>query len=210
MVSVNREDTVYYSLEKELNSTNYNEGSTAIPSAVNAGNYTVYYYIPANETYKELLGNVSVIVKKVNTAPSVTNYLGIYDGNEHTITVNSGVQAEYSLDKITWTDVLPTRTEIGETVIYVRTKESINYETSEIVQAKIIIRDPDSIQREDYNEDGIIDLLDVKQLFRIYMVTVDRENEEFVSKHDINNDGIVDLLDVKQFFRLVMLGTYNS
>ena len=41
------------------------------------------------------------------------------------------------------------------------------------------------------------------------MVTVDRENEEFVSKHDINNDGIVDLLDVKQFFRLVMLGTYN-
>ena len=209
LVSVNREDTVYYSLEKELNSTNYNEGSTAIPSVVNAGNYTVYYYIPSNETYKELLGNVSVIVKKVNTTPSVTDYIGIYDGNEHTITVNSEIQVEYSLDKSTWSDELPTRTEIGETIIYVRTKGNINYETSEIVQAKIIIRDPNSIQREDYNEDGIIDLLDVKQLFRIYMVTADRENEEFVSKHDINNDGIVDLLDVKQFFRLVMLGTYD-
>ena len=33
----------------------------------------------------------------------------------------------------------------------------------------------------DDNNDGIVDLLDVKQLFRIYMVTVDRNNEEFVN-----------------------------
>ena len=71
------------------------------------------------------------------------------------------------------------------------------------------IWEEDTGLKYDYNADGIIDLLDVKQLFRIYMITTDRENEEFVSKHDINGDGIVDLLDVKQFFRLVMLGTYD-
>ena len=71
------------------------------------------------------------------------------------------------------------------------------------------IWEEDTGLKYDYNEDGIIDLLDVKQLFRIYMITTDRKNEEFISKHDLNGDGIVDLLDVKQFFRLVMLGTYD-
>ena len=82
-------------------------------------------------------------------------------------------------------------------------------DTDNYVITLYAIWEDDTGLKYDYNEDGIIDLLDVKQLFRIYMVTVDREDEEFVSKHDINNDGIVDLLDVKQFFRLVMLGTYD-
>ena len=65
------------------------------------------------------------------------------------------------------------------------------------------------IKNGDINNDGIVDLLDVKQLFRIYMVTVDRNNEEFIKKYDFDDDKSVDLLDVKKLFRLYMTGYFN-
>ena len=83
-----------------------------------------------------------------------------------------------------------------------------SYSYAWILSPEVTIEKP-SYSKYDYNKDGEVDLLDVKQLFRIYMVTADRENKEFVSKHDINNDGIVDLLDVKQFFRLYMTGYFD-
>ena len=54
--------TICYSLDSVI--TSKCSTSTVVPTAINAGTYTVYYYINGNSNYKEKSGSVIVTIKK--------------------------------------------------------------------------------------------------------------------------------------------------
>ena len=96
---------VYYNIETELNSSNYNTlGSLERPSAVNAGTYTIYYYAPASGNYNEIKGSVESIINKATSTMSLSSYSGThyleYDGtievtgNYGTLTCSSSNEAK--------------------------------------------------------------------------------------------------------------------
>ena len=58
----NAQGTICYSLDSVI--TSKCSTSTAVPTAINAGTYTVYYYINGNSNYKEKSGSVIVTIKK--------------------------------------------------------------------------------------------------------------------------------------------------
>ena len=86
LVSVsNAQGTVYYAVGTELTSSNYSSsGSTTIPTKMNAGSYTVYYYTPGNGNYQAKSGNVTAKINAYNlsnaTIASISNQH--YTGNE--------------------------------------------------------------------------------------------------------------------------------
>ena len=86
LVSVsNTQGTVYYAVGTELTSSNYSSsGSTTIPTKMNAGSYTVYYYTRGNDNYQEKKGSVISTINPYNlsnaTIASISNQT--YTGNE--------------------------------------------------------------------------------------------------------------------------------
>ncbi len=57
------EKTIYFS-ETQLNSTNYSGASTSAIEKINAGIYTIYYYIPESKNYHEKSGSVLISISK--------------------------------------------------------------------------------------------------------------------------------------------------
>jgi glucan-binding YG repeat protein len=87
------------------------------------------------------------IIKADAVAPTVTDYTGTYDGEAHTIEVTypyDGYTFEYSLDNVTFEDEKPTRTEVGITTVYVRTKENEAHNASPSASGTITINSDDS------------------------------------------------------------------
>ena len=167
LLTVTSTQSVYYSLDKELDSSNYLEGTTEIPTKIDAGEYIVYYYAPE----KDLASSKKVIIKKKDAVnPTVKNYLGIYDGLPHTISVNGGEGGSilYSADGENYTDVLPTFTEIGEYKVYVKTDADNNHNEVDGKKATVKIKSENDINPsveyqthvenigwQDYVEDGV-------------------------------------------------------
>ncbi|MBR4351317.1 MAG: hypothetical protein IKP98_03770 [Bacilli bacterium] len=87
------------------------------------------------------------IVKKTPTDnPEVRPYYGKYDGEAHTIDAAyliDGFTLEYSIDGTNWSEVKPTRTEVGTTIVYVRTAENENNNPSDTIESIITITSSD-------------------------------------------------------------------
>ena len=92
--------TVYY----KVNDGNWD---TDIPEAVNAGTYTVYWYVKGNSNHNDLgsetepqgtISNISVGNASMNLSVSAENYSDTYDGENHTISVKApaGATITYS------------------------------------------------------------------------------------------------------------------
>ena len=115
-----------------------------VQSSVAAGTYHIMISLK-DKTNTEWNDNTEndidlnwTINKATRDDPTVTNYIGYYDGNPHTISVvESGV--EYSLDEELWVNVAPTRTEIGKTIVYVRIREDGNHYASSTITSIIQI-----------------------------------------------------------------------
>ena len=115
-----------------------------VQSSVAAGTYHIMISLKdkTNTEWNDNTDNDIDLSWDINKAtrddPTVTNYIGYYDGNPHTISVvESGV--EYSLDEELWVNVAPTRTEIGETTVYVRIREDGNHYASSTITSIIQI-----------------------------------------------------------------------
>lgn len=76
--------------------------------------------------------------------PTITNYIGEYDGSSHTITVSggSGGTIEYSEDESTWSTAKPTRTNIGTTAVYVRVVGDTEHTDASCGNYSITINEP--------------------------------------------------------------------
>ena len=109
----------------EYSTTSATEGfSTTVPTATNAGDYTVWYRVPGTASYTAIdavkLGTVT-ISKATMTGITATAYSAAYDGEAHGITVNGvpdGATVTYGTtegtydqsENPTYTDVAAART----------------------------------------------------------------------------------------------------
>ena len=134
----------------QLEISNYDSNKmnyTGTFEEINAGNYNITFSLKDNINYEwndNTTADVSIpwVINKANrTAPTVNSYSDIYDGNSHTIEVTGEGTFEYSLDQTNWSDEKPTRTDVGTTTVYVRTKEETNYNASSIVSGTIVIEE---------------------------------------------------------------------
>ena len=103
----NAEGDVYFSVGTELTGDNFNQaGSTTIPSAINPGNYTVYYYTPGNDNYGVKSGHVNVIIDSVyqiafnnNTGTgTMASLTGIKFSETRTLPANTFTKIGYTFD----------------------------------------------------------------------------------------------------------------
>lgn len=117
---------------------------TGKTSSKNAGSYSMTISLLDKEHYEwEDNSDDSItlswtISKASREAPTVTSYSGVYDGNPHKLIVLED-NIEYSEDGENWTNIEPTRTEIGTTTIYVRIEEDTNHYASVIATGTITI-----------------------------------------------------------------------
>ena len=152
---------VYYSLEGELNSNNYLSGSTNLPTGVNAIDYDVYYFAPADDIHTEKKGKISVTIKKADIEkPDVKEYLGYYDGEEHTIIVDnkSNLDLKYSSDGTNWIDTIPTFKDVGDYEIYVKVISDENYNPIDIIKSKVTIKSIDDVEPSVYYQTHVQDI----------------------------------------------------
>ncbi len=75
--------------------------------------------------------------------PAITSYLGTYDGSPHTINVvgGSGGTIHYSVDNSNWSTQIPTRTEVGETTVYVKVVGDASHLDTTPISATITIEE---------------------------------------------------------------------
>lgn len=107
--------------------------SPTVPTAVNAGDYTVYYRVVGDPNHTDIEGSsFGVSVAKVPatfTAPTAASGL-IYNGAAHDL-VNAGITTdgtmEYSLDGTNWYAAVPTAVIVGNYTVYYRVVADANH-----------------------------------------------------------------------------------
>ena len=161
LITKKTERLVYFSLEKELDNTNYLSGTTTIPTGVNAGNYNVYYYSPLDDNHAEKKGKILVTIKKANIIkPEIQDYIGYYDGEEHTISVDNknNLELSYSLDGTNWTNIIPTFKDAGKYDVYVKVLSDENYNPLDIMKSNVVIKSIDEINPSVYYQTHVQDI----------------------------------------------------
>lgn len=111
---------------------------TGLVPKINVGNYNINVSLKNTELTEWADGtDTSVILNwRINKAysapPSFSNYDELYDGNPHTISVESVSYGTiyYKTDDTDWSMVAPTRTDAGTTVVYVKVVGDSNHEDS--------------------------------------------------------------------------------
>ena len=84
--------TVYYSVDKELTSSNYSTvGKTDVPTSegLSGGTHKVYYYATGNDNYKSAIGNVESVIKPVTNPTTFTKKYIKYGTTEELTTINN-------------------------------------------------------------------------------------------------------------------------
>ncbi|MBQ9019076.1 MAG: DUF11 domain-containing protein, partial [Bacilli bacterium] len=129
-----------YDYEEELMT------SSGTKNATNVGNYSMTIslkdkinYMWTDKNAVDIVLNWE-IVKADRPAPTVIDYSAQYDGHSHTVdaTASEGTLV-YSIDRLTWSDTKPTRTEVGKTTVYVKAIGDSNHNDSEIIESTIEI-----------------------------------------------------------------------
>ena len=109
-------------IEYSLDDTNY---SIDVPTAINAGEYTVYYRVVGGQNYKDIAASsITVTINKANVSkvnPKLRNL--IYTGEELELAIAGSISVgsvEYSLDGIVYSENIPTATNAGSYIVYYR------------------------------------------------------------------------------------------
>ena len=120
--------TVNISIEHDSNTTlRYMDDSgqyslSNIPEYIEVGTYVIKYRLYKNDNYNEYLGEKTLNITSNTVINNSTDYEGIYDGENHSISINiaqSDYIIKYSLDNVNYDiDELPTFKDVGEYTIY--------------------------------------------------------------------------------------------
>lgn len=97
----------------------------------NNGQYRVVltYVLNGNDEFECISNIVTVEINETSLQPDIENFMGNYDGNEHSISVNVDEQTEvlYSLNNSEWDSVLPTFSLPGTYSIFVSVNKGSTY-----------------------------------------------------------------------------------
>ena len=145
--------------------------SAELPTAANAGEYTVSYYVHGDEDHADAAGGTVVVTiakadAELTAAPQAVENL-IYNGEAQVLVVagtNVGGTLEYSLDGETFAAELPTATDADSYAVYYRVAEDNNYngiamaeQPVEVVIAKAeaeLTAAPAAVENLVYNGEG--------------------------------------------------------
>ena len=84
--------TVYYSVDKELTSSNYSTvGKTDVPTSegLSGGTHKVYYYATGNDNYKSAIGNVESLIKPTTNPTKFTKKYIKYGTTDELTTIEN-------------------------------------------------------------------------------------------------------------------------
>ena len=84
--------TVYYSVDKELTSSNYSTvGKTDVPTSegLSGGTHKVYYYATGNDNYKSAIGNVESLIKPTTNPTKFTKKYIKYGTKDELTTIEN-------------------------------------------------------------------------------------------------------------------------
>ncbi len=119
-------------------STDGENWSTEIPTATDAGDYTVYYRVNGDENHNDTEGvEITVSIAKadstIDEAPAAIENLKSSSVPQELVTVGSatGGTMEYSLDGENWSTEIPTATDAGDYTVYYRVKGDTNHNDAE-------------------------------------------------------------------------------
>ena len=86
------DNNIYYSTQTELNSTNYQSGSTNLPTGKDSKTYNIYYYIPTSKNYNEVGGYIQNTISPKATTLTIDPNGGTWNGSADisTYTQNNG------------------------------------------------------------------------------------------------------------------------
>ena len=110
-----------------------NSLSGTIPSATNAGTYTVYYNVKGNTNFNTLdTANVKVTIKKANssytTEPAAKELTWSGEAQELvTQGTATGGTVQYKLGDGAWSTAIPTATEVGDYTVYYKVVGDANH-----------------------------------------------------------------------------------
>lgn len=121
--------------------------SSEIPTATNAGEYTVYYKVLGDDSHSDLIDDekqqLTVTIAKADaqvTAPTVKTGL-TYNGESQALIVAGsalGATVEYKLGDGEWTTDIPTATDAGEYTVVYRAVAAANYNVVDTEQQLIV------------------------------------------------------------------------
>ena len=121
----------------------------AIPTATDAGNYTVYYKVVGDDNYNDVeAATVEPFITKIDatgTAPKAVKLP--YNGKAQELVeageTNDG-RMQYSLDGESYADAIPTATNVGTYMVYYKVAGDKNHNDAELgnVKSEIVKSDP--------------------------------------------------------------------
>ena len=120
--------TLVYSLDED------GEYTDTIPTGIDVGSYTVYYYVQGNDNYNGTeVQSVTVAIgnelAKVTAAPAAVTGL-TYDGESHALVTAGaakGGEMQYSIDGSSYSATIPTGTDAGEYTVYYKVAGDDNH-----------------------------------------------------------------------------------
>lgn len=131
------------------------------PQIKDAGQTTVYVRVfgDRNHNTKDC-GSKTITINKVNAkCPSLREYNGNYDGESHSIrvgTTNDGIVQYKSSGSSEWSTILPTRTEVGTTIVNIQVVGDKNHNNSRCNNKNINIS-PRAITVKTENQNKVYD-----------------------------------------------------
>ena len=138
--AVSGDDVTVYFAETALDGDNYDTGSTTAPSYVNAGSYTVYYYVLGENL--GLAGTVGVTIDKATPVLTVTPLSPTYTGSAQQLVTGSAsvdVTILYRIGEGQYSSSLPTATDAGEYTVWYKSEGTINYNAVEAASVVVTI-----------------------------------------------------------------------
>ncbi len=127
---INAGSTTGGTLLYSLNNINY---SADLPSATNAGTYTVYYKVEGNDNYEGVdADSIPVTISKATPIITAPTAKTLTYNRESQVLINAGSTTGgtllYSLDNIDYSADLPSETNAGTYTVYYKVEGNDNYE----------------------------------------------------------------------------------
>jgi len=140
-------DLVYDGTEQTLADSKSDKVQLINNTATNAGSYIVTARLTDPDSVQWGDGTTAdktftcSIAKADMEAPDIQNYIGEYDSNPHSISLNNatGKTVLYSVNGTTYNSTPPTRTNVGTTDVYVKYQGDNNHNESDVSTGSITI-----------------------------------------------------------------------
>ncbi len=183
---VNAGSTTGGTLQYKLDNGNY---GTSVPSATNAGTYTVYYKVVGNDEYNDV-AEAQVTVTIAKATPTVTKPTAnsiVYDGKAHELVASgdtTGGTLVYKLGNGTYSEDIPEATNTGTYTVYYKVVGDSNY--NDVAEATVIVTISQASSSNNLTVNSVTG--SNESIIVEFPVATGKTNEDYVVKYSKDNN----------------------